>query len=176
MERRYRLSFRLVLRLNRLRVVEELLRIVLGLDALQSRQVDTIVLLLSLSAGQPCISVVDVRAPVRPGCCVGDSVNPAVEEAERAGGVGLVVLVTVVELDDVELVAVGVRGGIVGDLGDLRVLSTVGVDLEEPEAVDNLVGDVKVIVNESLGSGSVQALKGKTLGVEVLLLFYVVRI
>ena len=176
MERRYRLAFFLVLRLNRLRVVEELLRILIGLDAQQSRQVDTIVLLLSLSAGQPCISVVDVRAPVRPGCCVGDSVNPAVEEAERAGGVGLVVLVTVVELDDVELVAVGVRGGIVGDLGDLRVLSTVGVDLEEPEAVDNLVGDVKVVVDESLGSGSVQALEGQTLGVEVLLLFYVVRI
>ena len=135
-----------------------------------------VVLNLSLCARKPAVSVVDIRTPFRPRDGVGDSVDPAVEEAERGGGVGLVVLVTVVELDDVELVAVGVRGGIVGDLGDLRVLSTVGVDLEEPEAVDNLVGDVKVVVDESLGSGSVQALEGQTLGVEVLLLFYVVRI
>ena len=164
------ISFNLFLRLHRLGVIEQLLRIILRLDALQPRQVDAIVLLLRHGTRQPRIGVVDVRAPVGAGDGVGDGVDPAVEEAERGRGVGLVVLVAVVELDDVQLVAVRVRSGVVGDLGHLRVLAAVRVELEEPEAVHDLVGHVEVVVDEGLGGGAVQALEGQALGVEVLLL------
>lgn len=173
MERTYGYPLFLLLRLNRLRVVEELLGVVLGLDALQPRQVLAVVLRHSLGARQSCVSVVDVGTPVRPRDGLSNSVDPAIKEGERSGGVSLVVLVAVVELDDVELVAVGVRSSILGHLRDFRVLATVRIKLEEPEAVDNIVGNVEVVVNKSLGSSPVQALQGQTLGVEVLLLVLV---
>lgn len=156
--------------LDGLRVVEHLAGVVLRLEALQPGQVVAVVLLLGLGAGQSGVGVVDVRTPVGARDGLGDGVDPAIEEAKGGSGVGLVVLVAVVELDDEELVAVGVGSGVLGNLGDLRVLAAVGVELEEPEAVDDLVGDVEVVVDESLGGGAVQTLEGQTLGVEVLLL------
>lgn len=159
----------LCLRLNRLGVVEDLLGVVLRLEALQPGKMVAVVLELSLGTRKPGIGVVDVRAPFRPRDGVGDSVDPAVEETKRRGRVSLVVLITVVELDDVELVTMRVRSVVLADLGDLRVLATVHVELEEPEAVDDLVGDIEVVVDKSLGGSSVEALEGQALGVEVLL-------
>jgi hypothetical protein len=100
-----------------LRVVEQLRWIINRLDILQPRQAFSVVVLACSRPVQPRIGVVDVHSPVVFGqrCCdVGD---PVVEETEtvrwvRAEEAG------VVELDQVEFVAVGVGGGAEVAVGD----------------------------------------------------------
>lgn len=156
--------------LNSLGVVEQLLRVVLGLELLQLTQVLAVVELLSRGAREAGIGVVDVGAPAALGKRRGSGIDPAVEEGEGAVGVDLFIFVAVVELDEIELVAVGVGGLVVGDLRNLRVLATMRIELEEPEAVDDVVGHVEPVVDKSLGRLAAQALNSQALSVEILLL------
>jgi hypothetical protein len=63
---------------------------------------------------------------------------------------------------------VSIRSLAVRDLGDLRVLATVDIELEEPEAVNHVVGDIEVVVDKVLCGRAVQALQSERLGVEIL--------
>lgn len=148
----------LSLRLHTLRVVEQLLRIILRLQLLQPRQIHTIVKLIRIL--EPGIRIISIRAPFRLRQGLHGGIDPAVEEGQRAVGVGLVVEVAVVELDEVELVAVGIGRVLVGDLADLGELAAVDVELEEPEAVEDVAGHVEPVVDEVLGGFAVEVLDG----------------
>lgn len=153
--------------LDALCVVENLLGVIFCLQLLQPWEMLSIVLVLSNIPRQPGIGIVGIRTPLALRKRLGGGIDPAVEEAEGTRRVSLIVLVAVVELDEVELVAVRVRGVVDADLGHLRILSAVHVELEEPEAVDDFVGDVKVVVHEVLGRSPIETLESQALGIKV---------
>lgn len=104
-------------RLHRLRIREQFRRIEHRLQLLQFCKTLPIVRWTRSRPVQPRISIVDVHTPVVSGqrrCDVGD---PTVEEAEAVGRVRAEE-VAVVELDEVQLVSVRVRGGAEVAVGD----------------------------------------------------------
>jgi hypothetical protein len=156
-------------RLNRLRVIKPLLGIKLGLELLQFPQVRSIVQLLRLLAAQRRVGVVDVHAPVALLERRRDGVDPAVEELCAVGRVRALGN-AVVELDDVELVAVRVRGRVVVERRNRRLLAAVHVELEPPAAVGDLGRVVPPVVDKGLGRRAGEALEGEGLGEENFLL------
>jgi len=140
-------------------VIKQLRRIILGLDLLQLPQIHTVVQLLRGLAIQCGIGVVDVHAPVALLERLGDGVDPAVEELGAVRGVDAAVD-AVVELDDVELVAVGVGRVGVGLLGDGAVPAAVHVELEPPVAAGQLGCVVEPVVDKVLGGLAVEGLEG----------------
>ena len=95
--------------LHRLRVVEQLRRIINRLEVLQPGKALSIIRLTRSRSVQPRVGVVDVHSPVIfcQRCC--DVGHPVVEEIEAIGWVRAEED-RVVELDQVELVSVGVGG------------------------------------------------------------------
>lgn len=156
--------------LDGLRVIEQLGRVHLGLDLLQLGQVLSVVDILGLGPVDRGVGVVDVHGPLRLVEVVSEGLDPAVEEAEPVGRIRPEPH-AVVQLVEEEVVApVGVRGVLVRDLGDGRVLAAVQVDDDEPVPRVGL-GLLDPVVCYGLESLLREGLGDQALGIECLDLF-----
>jgi hypothetical protein len=156
-------------RLDRLRIVKQLSRVILGLDLLQPPQVLAVVQPLRVFAAEGRIRVVDVHAPITRLERCRDGINPPVEELGSVGGVRAVVN-TVVKLDDVKLVAMSIGRLGIGGGSNGGVPAAVHVELEPPTAVGDLSCVVPPVVDKVLGGRAGETLQGDRLGEEDFLL------
>lgn len=151
-----------------LRVVEQVIRVESRLQPLQPRKTIPIICLSCGCLIKPRVRVVDVHAPVLFRQRRRDVGHPVVEECEAVGRVGPEER-EVVELDEVELVSVGVRGSAEVAVCDGGVGAAVEVELEPP--VPAVLGPVDVpVVDKIAEGGTVEALECQAFCVEVLLL------
>jgi hypothetical protein len=145
-------------RLHRLRIIEQAIRVESCLQLLQPRKTLPIVRLPCSRLVQPRIRVVDIHAPVLLRQWRRDVGHPVVEEREAGRRVGSEER-EVVELDEVQLVSVGVRGQAEVAVGDGRVGAAVEVELEPPaSSVLGAVGEP--VVDEVAEGGAVEAFEG----------------
>jgi hypothetical protein len=151
-----------------LRVVEQVIRVKSRLQPLQLRKTLPIVRLPCSRLIKPRVGVIDVHAPIVlcQRCC--DVGHPVIEEREAVRRVGSEER-EVVELDEVELVSVGVRGHAEVAVCDGGVGAAVEVELEPPASA--VLGAAGVpVVDEVAQGGAVEAFERQAFGVEVLLL------
>lgn len=159
----------LSLRLNRLRVAEQVLGIVLGLDSLQLGNVASPVHLGSAIILDLRVRVVGVHTPSSRLERVGDALPQALDEVEAIRGVLGSGGNAVVELEEEEGVTVDV-GGVAGlGLGDGGVCAAGDVHLQPPRVAAALAGGGDE-VDEGLEFGEGQRGGCKTAGVEVVML------
>ncbi|KAI6768582.1 hypothetical protein HG531_010771 [Fusarium graminearum] len=156
----------LSLRLNRLRVAEQVLGIVLGLDSLQLGNVASPVRLGSAIILDLRVRVVGVHTPSSRLERVGDALPQALDEVEAIRGVLGSGGNAVVELEEEEGVTVDV-GGVAGlGLGDGGVCAAGDVHLQPPRVAAALAGGGDE-VDEGLEFGEGQRGGCKTAGVEI---------
>jgi len=121
------------LRIDRLRVHEHLIWIVLGLDLGQLLVIVQPILRMCLMFRQSRIGVVDIHAQ-RPGVSGLDSINPTIQEILATRRVCHIVSNTIVELEFPESVTVSIRGAIMGHGRDCRGWASMEIDDAVPVA------------------------------------------